>query len=559
MSEKEDFQGLDKGSIRVDKPLTDPEGNYVELPKDIPDVDIYDLGGRGVVIPGFWDARSKWDVSNEEALDRAENYVESLKVKKERARKEREQLDKELPQIEPPAEEKTTRGLQVTGQQEETTTTRFEETGFGKKGREDYATETENLVAANQAEVDVAKEQAKDEFNIKAAKLAMMNEVYAAREAVSQKATQDLDSRLDKLKTEVNALAEEKYEGFWHDKSTGQKVTAAIALFLGGLAQGVGKFKSNSALDIINQAKAQDFSAFKERQQRKIKAIEESRLEIGQKRKAIELELDKLDAREIAYDKIIDQQLKLIASKFQGEQAQAKADQFAAELRMRSAEKIANIAEKYKIEIETKEKRDLDMVTLDENGNAVYSRLTLPDGSPMQPSHLKAQGYIDVQNHTAARIEEIAKNNPEALQEAAEMVRMLEGLELAEKTSLPYIGGILGAISRGSGSEKGIRLGFSKNAQELVQRFETFMGRKLRYESGAAISVGEYIKEFRKFAVREGDKDLFVPKMEEIRNDLEGVRISTGRIKDNPLYFETTYTPKWEGRRVKPKQEKAKK
>lgn len=48
---------------------------------------------------------------------------------------------------------------------------------------------------------------------------------------------------------------------YWNSKNTGQKIGAAIAIMIGGIAQGYGKTNNNVALDIINKSIDQDIQA----------------------------------------------------------------------------------------------------------------------------------------------------------------------------------------------------------------------------------------------------------------------------------------------------------
>lgn len=571
MSEKKDspdFQGLDEGATLVNAPLFKKDGTPFIIPNSTSNqsratfAELLNQSQEQAANNPIQDPQVVLaDVirQQEEAKNyspKNEEYLEDRRkreIRKVNSDRIKEQIKNNLGKVRPKSEDQgpiTTEFGEKSKVATKSTKTR-ERTAEAKKAEAEMQNQVEAEITAKQQEVDSIKAEIADNFNINMSRLEIMNDMKNARDKVENAAKLDLDARLKTLKTETDKLASEKYEGFWHDKSLGQKVSSAIALFLGGMAQGIGKLKSNPALEIINQAKAQDFAAFKERQQRKIKAIEESRLGINEKRKALEFEMNKLDAREIAYGKIIDQQLKTIALKFQGEQAQAKALQFSAQLRGQMAEKIANIAEKYKTESEQQEKIEYQMIRIGPDGKPVVSKFVDDNGKEMSDQQKARMGFLEGINHTLARIEELATSDPRILKESAEMVRLLEGLELAEDTKLPFIGGIMGAISKGSGSEGFIRSQFSKEAQEFSDRFATFIGAKLRNESGAAISVGEYIKEFRKFAVREGDKDTFVPKMEELRNYLETVRTSTGKELNNPLYFELDYEPRWEKRRVK--------
>lgn len=147
---------------------------------------------------------------------------------------------------------------------------------------------------------------------------------FKERLSQSQKMIQEQMDNLKAVTDEVQQGAKINPDKFWEDKTTGQKVGAAIAIAmgaLGGALQGTGR---NSALDIINNAIDRDISAQEKNYLSKKDSLAASQSLLGQ----YERRMDNIEAsRQLAKrDQLLIAEMKLneTLAGVSGKEAQAK-------------------------------------------------------------------------------------------------------------------------------------------------------------------------------------------------------------------------------------------
>lgn len=144
------------------------------------------------------------------------------------------------------------------------------------------------------------------------------------------------NERIDKL---VEEQQNSKYDGFWQNKSTGEKILGAISIALGAYAQGVSGGKvPNTALSIINDAMKADYTQYLDKSNKKIALINQSRTSVAAKQAATREELLRQEAYKIGQLGQIEAKLQDIGVKFQGKRAGETANQLASQIEQRKVQ-----------------------------------------------------------------------------------------------------------------------------------------------------------------------------------------------------------------------------
>lgn len=169
---------------------------------------------------------------------------------------------------------------------------------MGKQDQELMRQEFIKSQAKAEAEALVAEEKMKREAEI--------NNTYL----------QDVEN----VNKKVEELTNRKYEGFWANKSTGDKILAGLAVALSGNKNG------NVAFDIYQKQANEDAMAFQEKKAAELQAIKDSKIDIDVKRKLANDSLQSILAYNIAQKNVVLNKMDEITSKIKGEKALSQAN-----------------------------------------------------------------------------------------------------------------------------------------------------------------------------------------------------------------------------------------
>lgn len=165
-------------------------------------------------------------------------------------------------------------------------------------------------------------------------------------------------------------------------------------------------------------------------------------------------------------------------------------------------------------------------------------------GKPMSGEQAKAQSALERANRSAETLDTIASQedfNPENLASVHNRIQTWKGLK-----DIPIIGGLTGMLGnlaiQGVGGSGGAIQQLSPSERKYLNEAENFIRAKLRKESGASISTGEFAGEYERFFPMPGDTPETLAAKKDARNaEIAGMRIESGKL-GQPIYGEEGYT-----------------
>ena len=344
------------------------------------------------------------------------------------------------------------------------------------------------------------------------------------------------ETKAKELAGKISDLESMKYEGYWADKSTGQKILGAVSIFLGGIASAF-TGKPNTALGIIQKQMDQDYDAFKKKIDTRIKAIENAKATRESKRKAIETQLSLLDAKKVSDETQFQTAVQRVVNKIGSEEAKAKGAQLISQSQQKQAAERAKLQEKLMTETTTKIQEAENRVELDEQGKIKdrpgYNSQT---GKPQTPAERKEQAAFETFSASLAAMEQ--DEDYETAQEVGEIVKRIQRLNAGKEIPLgvgkvgPAIGGLFGI-----GIEEDIQK-MSPQARRYMANMKNYLIERLRKESGAAISVDD-VFQVGAAALPDGTDtpESLIVKRNARRKNAEALRTNSGRLTQ-PMYYE---------------------
>lgn len=222
-------------------------------------------------------------------------------------------------------------------------------TNFLGKASKDVDAAAAQEAAASKQLYDVARQQAAIQAGVEDERAKILADRQAKQQQILTKAQTLRDEWATKIKASTDELAAIDTridpQRFWANKGTGEKVTAAIAVFLGGLPGG-----PNRALEILDGAVQRDIMAQKSTFEQR-RALGETKLgaqknSYGMFREMLGDERLALDATYDAALGVAEQRLKSMLAGTKDAEVQAKGADALAQISTRRADKQAEIAGK---------------------------------------------------------------------------------------------------------------------------------------------------------------------------------------------------------------------
>lgn len=212
--------------------------------------------------------------------------------------------------------------------------------GYGRV-RKEAAEASEKEAQAIQKGADVARQSAAEQFGIEQGKLAALENQEQKRMVIEQRAQQlhgeqiqkaeGLRDELRKIPTDVDP------KRFWREQGNGNRITAAIGIFLGGLGRG-----PNDALRIVENAVERDVQAQQANIQNaralKLDEMEAQRNIYAANLAALGDEREAALATKAALYERVEAQLAATAAKYADPAIQAEADRAVAQLGQKRAQ-----------------------------------------------------------------------------------------------------------------------------------------------------------------------------------------------------------------------------
>lgn len=141
--------------------------------------------------------------------------------------------------------------------------------------------------------------------------------------------------------TKISALSEDlrgrEVKDFWADKSTPQKIIAAIAVGIGGAVQAM-RGGSNASMDIINSAVENDLIKQKTNLAKGFDDLAEQRTLLGETSKMYDSKIVAEEAARVGAYKAVSNELDVMASKAQSDEMKAKILEMSEAVKLQSAQ-----------------------------------------------------------------------------------------------------------------------------------------------------------------------------------------------------------------------------
>jgi hypothetical protein len=300
------------------------------------------------------------------------------------------------------------------------------------------------------------------------------------------KADTDISGAIAEREAQYEAFKKIEFKDYWADKSTGNKILAAIAISLGGVGQALTGAKNNAALDVVQNAINLDFetqTAAASKQQ-ELTQISEKRVGFAtdnRKNLLLDLELKQAAAMDAAAGKFG----AMLAA--QGvPQAQIQSNATILGLQAKATEKKIEVQEGLRKNIQTETQKKIETLQFDSQGRPIGKE------KPLTESQGNALTF-------GKRMEAGIKNYDKAgglSIEGAEKIRQA----VRENQVFDKVAGV---FLVGAGSL--IPPNLSERDRLAAQAIQEVITAGLRKDSGAAIGVNEFQNEFNQFTPKRGD------------------------------------------------------
>lgn len=218
-----------------------------------------------------------------------------------------------------------------------TTIRRQEPTAGEIAANADVTEQQARLVGAQQELMDqqagwVAKKAETQE------KLVSIEEQSQARRAeIESQRNQAVQDGLTKISTLSEELRGREVKDFWADKSTPQKIIAAIAVGIGGAVQAM-RGGSNASMDIINSAIENDLIKQKTNIAKGFDDLKEQRTLLGETSKLYDSKIVAEDAARVSAYKAVANELDVMASKAQSDEMKSKILEMSEAVKLQAAQ-----------------------------------------------------------------------------------------------------------------------------------------------------------------------------------------------------------------------------
>lgn len=354
----------------------------------------------------------------------------------------------------------------------------------------------------------------------------VISEIETARAQAQQDIIQDVQMRMADVDNRMAALANEPPQTFWGDKTTGDKISAALSVGLGGFGQALLGSGQNVGMVLLNR-QMDEFDRNQERtRQTQLKQIESLRTSANMKLKLID-EVDKTyDARKMAARAKVAADMGKMATMAKTGQVKAQAAVQVAQLEQKVAEMRMENEAKYA----TKATENVEKKT--------YERIMLqpgmgPDGKQHKLTEGEAKSrmaYADVQSAN-----KFLKN--------IDLVKLAtedEGFKIYQMESdfrrgvdkLPIVGTLGSALMDLGGTPEESLSNRSPKAMVAVSAMNTWVDSVTRLKTGAAIQPDEIEKERRKYFPTRGDTPEVIRNKAETRAKWEKALKEAAAIYD---------------------------
>ena len=248
---------------------------------------------------------------------------------------------------------------------------------------------------------------------------------YKDYQAKKLKEQEDLDKELksdrENYQTALDNYNKMEYKGFWENKSTGEKILGAISIALGAYAQAVSGGKlPNTALNIINKAMDDDFAQYKEKANKKLKLIDQSRMSIQDKQRARQGIAQDLAAYRAGQAYQVETKINEIQTKTGAELAPEQADKLNAALEQRKLES--------------------------EQAEAALEQKKI-DEQKAKEDELMVSGYGPARNKEMAnKLNENLSNSKQVVDTASEILKISENVNISEREKIAQINSLKGFL-----------------------------------------------------------------------------------------------------------------
>jgi len=101
----------------------------------------------------------------------------------------------------------------------------------------------------------------------------------AGQEKIEREAMQaKKEQRLNAYQQDLSKFQNQKYEGFWQGRGTGEKIAAALAIAFGAVGSALQGRAGNTALEIINDTIDDDYKRYENKVAQQLRGLEQSRI-----------------------------------------------------------------------------------------------------------------------------------------------------------------------------------------------------------------------------------------------------------------------------------------
>ena len=410
--------------------------------------------------------------------------------------------------------------LAQTSGAQETMTKQREMSPVTRKALQDYEAGVQQENEAIRMAAESGRAQAKAQVAGENEKLRISSNYISQIEGIKEKHKLDAANEIDAIDRKIANLNNMDYKGFWHNKGTGTKIQAAIAIMLGAIGSGLTGGKGNRGLQAVQKSMDDDFRDFKSKVDSKVKAINASRMSLEAKERARRKELSDLDAYRIAQLDRVNSEIAKMAGESKIPEIKANAERAIAANEQQKALKLAEMGEKYSKEKTKKDQQVLAKVKIDKDGNVVRGDQETDDGRPHTEAQMKAASNLEAQTQAVMRMEERERLNPRLLEQVRDYIAQVEeGVnKLGEGwATRPF----LDAVSALGANIPGLKLEtLPPDVQMYINDGLDIVNIKMRKDSGSQVSVSEFIKGNKTYLPQPGGTPELAEQKKQKRREL---------------------------------------
>jgi len=219
------------------------------------------------------------------------------------------------------------------------TTVRSQQPTAGEIAANADVTEQEaRLVGAQQELMDQQANWVAKKAEVQEKLVGIEEQSQARRAEIETQRNQAVQDGLTKISTLSEELRGREVKNFWADKSTPQKIIAAIAVGIGGAVQAM-RGGSNASMDIINSAIENDLIKQKTNLAKGFDDLREQRTLLGETSKLYDSKIVAEEAARVAGYRAVANELDVMASKAQSDEMKAQINALSEQVKMKAAER----------------------------------------------------------------------------------------------------------------------------------------------------------------------------------------------------------------------------